>query len=283
MRTHVREQLPATLTECWRERDCTWGGNSTALFYIWFASNVTIGDFALGFIPITMGLSISLSIASFLMGTLLGGALLGIMSVTGSRTGVAQMEQAKGAFGRLGGGSHVRPAVAQHAGMAHSEHHTGLLCHILRTRFPGLRGAPPCGRDCGRGPDIILGLQGNPPVRARHVLRTRGGPCSVHHPAHYHLSPHLRLPRLGQPGCGVRRHPCLVLLIHNVLGAVRLRLFQEHEGGEWALRSVPVVIPRVRGRIVLDGVRGYACGHSIQRRFGQPGAGPCKVLGPTLP
>lgn len=81
------------------------GGNSTALFYIWFASNVTIGDFALGFIPITMGLSISLSIASFLMGTLLGGALLGIMSVTGSRTGVAQMEQAKGAFGRLGGQS----------------------------------------------------------------------------------------------------------------------------------------------------------------------------------
>ncbi|GGM75098.1 cytosine permease [Thermogymnomonas acidicola] len=85
------------------ESETARGGNSTALFYIWFASNVTIGDFALGFIPITMGLSISLSIASFLMGTLLGGALLGIMSVTGSRTGVAQMEQAKGAFGRLGG------------------------------------------------------------------------------------------------------------------------------------------------------------------------------------
>ena len=39
--------------------------NSSELFTLWFASNLTIGDFAIGFIPVLLGLSLGIMLASY--------------------------------------------------------------------------------------------------------------------------------------------------------------------------------------------------------------------------
>ncbi|MHB1812118.1 MAG: purine-cytosine permease family protein [Thermoplasmataceae archaeon] len=73
-----------------------------SMFTIWFASNLTIGDFAVGFIPIYLGLGIEVSIAALAIGSFLGAILLGIMSSTGPRSGLPQMVSSKFAFGIRG-------------------------------------------------------------------------------------------------------------------------------------------------------------------------------------
>lgn len=70
------------------------------LFPIWFASNLTIGDFAVGFIPVIMGLNIYYTIITLFAGTFFGSILLGIISITGPRTGLPQMSAGKRAFGK---------------------------------------------------------------------------------------------------------------------------------------------------------------------------------------
>lgn len=77
--------------------------NPSSMFYIWFASNLTVGDFALGFIPVYLGLSESYAILSMVLGTLAGGILLAYMSMLGSINHMPQMEMGKGPFGRIGG------------------------------------------------------------------------------------------------------------------------------------------------------------------------------------
>ncbi|WP_393971873.1 cytosine permease [Oxyplasma meridianum] len=76
--------------------------SSKSMFTIWFASNLTIGDFAVGFIPIYLGLGIEVSIAALVIGSLMGGVLLGLMSSTGPRSGLPQMVSSKFAFGLRG-------------------------------------------------------------------------------------------------------------------------------------------------------------------------------------
>ena len=73
-----------------------------SLFYIWFAANLTIGDFAIGFIPIEMGLSINMTILALIIGNITGGSLLGAMSAIGVTARKPQMELSHGPFGRLG-------------------------------------------------------------------------------------------------------------------------------------------------------------------------------------
>ncbi|WP_236689094.1 cytosine permease, partial [Acidiplasma aeolicum] len=69
------------------------------LFFLWFASNLTIGDFAVGFIPVILGLNLYLSLLAFLIGNLLGSAMVGIVSLSGPKTGLPQMVLGFRAFG----------------------------------------------------------------------------------------------------------------------------------------------------------------------------------------
>jgi hypothetical protein len=40
----------------------------SSLFFIWFAANLTIGDFAVGFIPVSLGTPVSYAIAAIITG-----------------------------------------------------------------------------------------------------------------------------------------------------------------------------------------------------------------------
>lgn len=72
-------------------------------FYLWFASNLTIADFALGFIPISMGMGIVPSVAALAVGNILGGILLAIMSAMGPRAALPQMVIGMRSMGRIPG------------------------------------------------------------------------------------------------------------------------------------------------------------------------------------
>ena len=74
----------------------------SAMFYIWFAANLTIGDFAIGFIPVSLGTPLNLSILALVLGNVTGGALLSYMSIVGVRTRKMQMAQSLGPFGAIG-------------------------------------------------------------------------------------------------------------------------------------------------------------------------------------
>ncbi|AAT42716.1 allantoin permease family protein [Picrophilus oshimae DSM 9789] len=70
------------------------------LFTLWFAANLTVGDFAVGFIPVELGLNIYYAILAIIIGNVLGSALLGVMSLTGPRTGLPQMVISRYGFGK---------------------------------------------------------------------------------------------------------------------------------------------------------------------------------------
>lgn len=72
-------------------------------FYLWFASNLTIADFALGFIPISLGMSIADSFFALLIGNVLGGVLLALMSSMGPSAGLPQMVIGMKSMGRIPG------------------------------------------------------------------------------------------------------------------------------------------------------------------------------------
>ncbi len=73
---------------------------SSELFTLWFASNLTIGDFAIGFIPIMLGLSLEITFLALIIGNIMGGILLAYMSRTGPLTGLPQMFIGRRAFGK---------------------------------------------------------------------------------------------------------------------------------------------------------------------------------------
>ncbi len=73
---------------------------SSELFTLWFASNLTIGDFAIGFIPVLLGLSLGMSLFSMLLGSVMGSILVAFMSRTGTLTGLPQMVLGRRAFGK---------------------------------------------------------------------------------------------------------------------------------------------------------------------------------------
>lgn len=77
--------------------------NPSSQFYLWFGANLTIADFALGFLPVEFGLSIWYSMLALFTGTLGGGILLASMSSMGPKTGMPQMMIGRHAFGESGG------------------------------------------------------------------------------------------------------------------------------------------------------------------------------------
>jgi len=75
----------------------------SSMFYIWFASNLTVGDFAVGFIPVYLGLPILYSIIAIVVGTIAGGLMLAYMSQLGAVYRVPQMYMGRAPFGTAGG------------------------------------------------------------------------------------------------------------------------------------------------------------------------------------
>ncbi len=78
-------------------------GRPFQLFTLWFGSNLTLADFALGFLPIHLGLPWPWTILAILLGNLLGGLLLGLAAAMGPAAGYPQLVLARRAFGRVGG------------------------------------------------------------------------------------------------------------------------------------------------------------------------------------
>ncbi|QSO52740.1 cytosine permease [Alicyclobacillus curvatus] len=78
-------------------------GTARQQFTLWLGSNLTIADFALGFLPISLGMSWSLTIASILIGNILGAAVLAGCSAMGPSYGAPQLIIGRLTFGRVGG------------------------------------------------------------------------------------------------------------------------------------------------------------------------------------
>ncbi|MCL4447809.1 MAG: cytosine permease [Thermoplasmatales archaeon] len=76
-------------------------GKPRSLFNLWFAANLTIADFALGFIPISLGMNFVSSIISIVIGNILGAAIVGLSAVMGPKTGYPQMMSTTNSMGRL--------------------------------------------------------------------------------------------------------------------------------------------------------------------------------------
>jgi Purine-cytosine permease and related proteins len=60
-------------------------------FTLWFAANLTLADFAIGFIPLFFNLSIYYSFLGIILGTLLGSLVVAIFSTMGPGKGKTQM------------------------------------------------------------------------------------------------------------------------------------------------------------------------------------------------
>lgn len=78
-------------------------GRTGHLFWLWFAANLTIADYALGFLPVALGVPLGTTVVMLLIGNVLGAALLGACAAMGIRGGFPQMFMGRRSFGRVGG------------------------------------------------------------------------------------------------------------------------------------------------------------------------------------
>lgn len=75
-------------------------GKPRSLFTLWFAANLTIADFALGFIPKAFGMNFSSALVSIIIGNILGAAIVGFSASMGPKTGYPQMMGTANSMGR---------------------------------------------------------------------------------------------------------------------------------------------------------------------------------------
>lgn len=78
-------------------------GTPRSQFTLWLGCNLTIADFALGFLPISLGMSWGWAIFSVLVGNVLGAAVLAACSAMGPTYGSPQLIIGRITFGRVGG------------------------------------------------------------------------------------------------------------------------------------------------------------------------------------
>jgi NCS1 family nucleobase:cation symporter-1 len=78
-------------------------GNARQLLWLWLAANLTIADFAIGFVPVALGLSIGPAILALAIGNILGGLVLAWSAAMGPAAGFPQMFIGRRAFGHVGG------------------------------------------------------------------------------------------------------------------------------------------------------------------------------------
>ena len=78
-------------------------GHSRQLLWLWLAANLTIADYAIGFVPVALGLSVGPAILALSLGNILGGLVLAWSAAMGPAAGYPQMFIGRRAFGRVGG------------------------------------------------------------------------------------------------------------------------------------------------------------------------------------
>jgi NCS1 family nucleobase:cation symporter-1 len=78
-------------------------GHSRQLLWLWLAANLTIAYFAIGFIPVAIGLPLAPALLALALGNVLGGLLLAWSAAMGPAAGYPQMFIGRRAFGRIGG------------------------------------------------------------------------------------------------------------------------------------------------------------------------------------
>jgi NCS1 family nucleobase:cation symporter-1 len=78
-------------------------GHSRQLLWLWLAANLTIADYAIGFVPVALGLSIGPTIVALAIGNVLGGLVLAWSAAMGPAAGFPQMFIGRRAFGHAGG------------------------------------------------------------------------------------------------------------------------------------------------------------------------------------
>ncbi|HET9690288.1 MAG TPA: cytosine permease [Acidimicrobiales bacterium] len=78
-------------------------GRPSSQFAMWFGANLTIADFALGFLPVALGMGWGPAVAAVVVGNVLGAAALGLAAGMGPSSGLPQMVQARLSFGSIGG------------------------------------------------------------------------------------------------------------------------------------------------------------------------------------
>ncbi|HUI72898.1 MAG TPA: cytosine permease, partial [Spirochaetia bacterium] len=78
-------------------------GRARQLFPLWLGANLTIADYALGFLPVALGLPWWLTILAIAIGNLAGGAVLGLAAAMGPGAGYPQLVLGRRSFGRVGG------------------------------------------------------------------------------------------------------------------------------------------------------------------------------------
>ncbi len=78
-------------------------GHSRQLLWLWLAANLTIADFAIGFIPVAIGLPLLPALLALALGNILGGLVLAWSAAMGPAAGFPQMFIGRRAFGRVGG------------------------------------------------------------------------------------------------------------------------------------------------------------------------------------
>jgi nucleobase:cation symporter-1, NCS1 family len=78
-------------------------GHSRQLLWLWLAANLTIADYAIGFVPVALGLSLFPAILALALGNILGGLVLAWSAAMGPAAGYPQMFIGRRAFGRAGG------------------------------------------------------------------------------------------------------------------------------------------------------------------------------------
>src|SRR4029077_18270086 len=79
-------------------------GHSRQLLWLWLAANLTIADYAIGFLPVRiLGLDLWPTIIALAVGNILGGLVLAWSAAMGPAAGYPQMFIGRRAFGPGGG------------------------------------------------------------------------------------------------------------------------------------------------------------------------------------
>ncbi len=77
-------------------------GRTIYQFTLWFASNLTVADYALGPILYTLGLPLPWLALALVLGNVLGGLLVGFLAAMGPTYGYPQIMISRAAYGRVG-------------------------------------------------------------------------------------------------------------------------------------------------------------------------------------